>query len=203
MERVSIRQRTGALALVALLAAVGTALAQQAAVTGRVTDSTSRQPVVSAKVFVGGTTLRTLTDQQGRFRFENVTPGQVTIRVEYIGYKPTIKTVTVQAGETATVDFSLLFSPIGLDAVVVTATGQELQREQPNAIHRADAADIASKAAPTDMSDLLNAKIPGVTVQDAGGTTGTGTRIRIRGSNSLSLSNDPVLYVDGVRVEGG
>jgi len=64
---------------------------------------------------------------------------------------------------------------------VVTATGQEMQRQQPNAIHRADAADIASKAAPTDMADLLNAKIPGVTVQDAGGTTGS-TRIRIRGS---------------------
>ena len=203
MERVSIRQKVGALALVALLAGAGTALAQQATVTGRVTDSTSHQPVVQAKVFVGGTTQRTLTDQQGRFRLDNVAPGQVSIRVEYIGYKPTTKTVTAQAGETATVDFALLFAPIGLDAVVVTATGQEMQRQQPNAIHRADAADIAAKAAPTDMSDLLNARIPGVTVQDAGGTTGSGTRIRIRGSNSLSLSNDPVLYVDGIRVEAG
>lgn len=203
MERVDIRNRVGALALAALLAGAGTALAQQTAVTGRVTDSSSRQPVVQAKVFVGGTTLRTLTDQQGRYRFDNVAPGQVTIRVEYIGYKPTIKTVTVQAGETGTADIAMLFAPIGLNAVVVTATGQELQREQPNAIHRVDASDVAAKAAPTDMSDLLNARIPGVTVQDAGGTTGTGTRIRIRGSNSLSLSNDPVLYVDGIRVESG
>jgi len=203
MERVDIRNRVGALALAALLAGAGTALAQQTAVTGRVTDSSSRQPVVQAKVYVGGTTLRALTDQQGRYRFDNVAPGQVTIRVEYIGYRPTIKTVTVAAGETATADIAMLFAPIGLDAVVVTATGQEMQRQQPNAIHRADAADIASKAAPTDMADLLNAKIPGVTVQDAGGTTGSGTRIRIRGSNSLSLSNDPVLYVDGVRVESG
>ena len=203
MERVNIRQRVGALALVGLLAGAGTALAQQGTVTGRVTDSTSRQAVVSAKVFVGGTTQRTLTDQQGRFRFENLSPGSVTIRVEYIGYKPTTKTITVQGGETATLDFALLFAPIGLDAVVVTATGQEMQRQQPNAIHRADAADITSKAAPTDMADLLNAKIPGVTVQDAGGTTGSGTRIRIRGSNSLSLSNDPVVYLDGVRVEAG
>jgi outer membrane receptor protein involved in Fe transport len=109
----------------------------------------------------------------------------------------------VQGGENATLDFTVLFAPLGLDAVVVTATGQEMQRQQPNAIHRADAADITSKAAPTDMADLLNAKIPGVTVQDAGGTTGSGTRIRIRGSNSLSLSNDPVLYLDGVRVESG
>ncbi len=203
MERVDIRNKVGAVALVALLAGAGTALAQQTAVTGRVTDSSSRQPVVQAKVYVGGTTLRTLTDQQGRYRFDNVAPGQVTIRVEYIGYRPTIKTVTVAAGETATVDFSLLFAPIGLDAVVVTATGQEMQRQQPNAIHRADAADIASKAAPTDMADLLNAKIPGVTVQESGGTSGSGTRIRIRGSNSLSLSNEPVVFLDGIRVESG
>ena len=49
----------------------------------------------------------------------------------------------------------------------------------------------------------MNSTIPGVVVQSAGGTTGTGTRIRIRGSNSVSLSNEPVLVVDGVRVENG
>src|SRR5690349_18793944 len=53
----------------------------------------------------------------------------------------------------------------------------------------------------TDLSDAINARVPGVVVQGSGGTTGTGTRIRIRGSNSVSLSNDPVLIVDGVRVE--
>jgi TonB-linked SusC/RagA family outer membrane protein len=203
MERVNIRQRVGALALVGLLVGAGSALAQQTAVSGRVTDSTSRQPIVAAQVFVGGTTLRTLTDQQGRFHFDNVPPGAVTVRVAFIGYKAQVKTVTAQPGAPATVDFALLFAPIGLDAVVVTATGPQMQREQGNAIHTVDAAAVVSKAPVTNMADMLNSRAPGMVVQEAGGTTGSGTRTRIRGSNSLSLSNEPVLYVDGIRVENG
>src|SRR5205085_2759650 len=142
-------------------------------------------------------------DRAGRFRFDAVPAGGVTLRVLLIGYKPSSRTIRVTAGEGATADFALQSAPIGLDAVVVTATGEQTQREQSNAIHRFDAGDITSKAPVLDMSNLLSARAPGLIVQDAGGTTGTGTRIRIRGSNSLSLSNEPVVYVDGVRVENG
>jgi len=188
---------------IALLCGVTPVLAQQASIAGLVTDSASRHPLVSAQVLVGGTTLRTLTDRAGRFRFDAVPAGGVTLRVLLIGYKPSSRTISVTAGEGATADFALQSAPIGLDAVVVTATGEQTQREQSNAIHRFDAGDITSKAPVLDMSNLLSARAPGLIVQDAGGTTGTGTRIRIRGSNSLSLSNEPVVYVDGVRVENG
>src|SRR3989442_1194851 len=179
------------------------ALAQQASVAGRVTDSTSHRPLVSAQVYVSGSTLRTLTDPSGRFRFDNVRSGPMTLRVVMIGYKQATRAVTVAAGEANTIDFALQSVPIGLDAVIVTATGEQTQREQPNAIHKLDPSDITSKAPVLDISNLLNGRAPGLLVQDAGGTTGSGTRTRIRGSNSLSLSNEPVLYVDGVRVESG
>jgi len=188
---------------IALLCGVTPVLAQQASITGLVTDSASRRALVSAQVLVGGTTLRALTDRTGRFRFDNAPPGAVTLRVLLIGYKQMTRVVTVAAGVAATADFALQSAPIGLDAVVVTATGEQTQREQSNAIHTFDAGDITSKAPVLDMSNLLSARAPGLIVQDAGGTTGTGTRIRIRGSNSLSLSNEPVVYVDGVRVENG
>src|SRR5437870_1791972 len=178
-------------------------LAQWAAVAGRVTDSASHHPLVSAQVYVGGTTLRTLTDPSGRFRFDHVPPGAVTLRVVMIGYKQVARAVTVAAGEAPTIDFALQSVPVGLDAVIVTATGEQTQREQPNAIHKLDPADITSKAPILDMSNLLSGRAPGLLVQDAGGTTGSGTRTRIRGSNSLSLSNEPVIYVDGIRVENG
>src|SRR2546421_11842734 len=60
-----------------------------------------------------------------------------------------------------------------------------------------------SRRRPTNLADLLNARAPGVQVLPSGGTTGTGSRIRIRGSSSLSLSNEPIIVVDGIRVENG
>src|SRR5690606_21160776 len=52
----------------------------------------------------------------------------------------------------------------------------------------------------TTMSQLIQGRVSGVTVIQSSGTTGGGARVRIRGNNSLSLSNAPLLVVDGVRV---
>src|SRR5439155_405205 len=59
------------------------------------------------------------------------------------------------------------------------------------------------QAAPTNVADLLNSRVPGVQVLSSGGTTGTGSRVRIRGSSSLSLTNEPIVIVDGIRVDNG
>ena len=175
--------------------------AQQGGIAGRVTDKATGQPLAGAQVFLVGTTLRALADQEGRYRFSVVSPGTVPVRALFIGYVATVQSVTVSAGQTAAADFALVASAIGLDAVVVTATGNQAVREQGTAPHNIDAAAVARLALPTNMSDLMIGRTPGVTVLPSGGTTGTGTRIRIRGSNSVSLSNDPVLVVDGIRIE--
>ena len=52
-----------------------------------------------------------------------------------------------------------------------------------------------------EFGNLISGRAAGVQVQKSGGTTGTGTRIRIRGSNSVSLSNEPLYYIDGIRME--
>jgi len=177
--------------------------AQQAlgAIEGRVTDKASGQPLVGAQVSVLGTTLRALTDRDGRYHLGNVPTGAVSIRILLIGYVATVRRVTTSAGERVQADVALPQSVIGLDAIVVTATGNQAAREAGTAAHNVDAAAVTKLALPTNMSDLLLARTPGVTVLPSGGTSGTGTRIRIRGSNSVSLSNDPVLVLDGVRIE--
>jgi TonB-dependent starch-binding outer membrane protein SusC len=178
--------------------------AQQAGeVTGRVTDKASGQPLAGAQITVVGTTIRALTAQDGRFRVVNVTAGAHTVRVSFIGYGSSTQPVTVSAGGSAQVDFAIAQVPVGLDAVVVTATGDQAVREQGTVAHTVDLHDRTSKAATSNLSDALNSTVPGVLVQASGGTSGTGTRIRIRGSNSVSLSNEPVLLVDGIRVENG
>ncbi len=197
--------RTFLLLTPALLLAlcVRPAAAQQGEVTGRVTDKAAGQALAGAQVSIVGTTLRASTGQDGRYRLVNVPAGQATVRVSYIGYATTTQPITVSAGAPAVADFAIAQAAVGLEAVVVTATGDQAVREQGTASHTVDLRDRTSQAVTSNLSDALNSTVPGVVVQSSGGTTGTGTRIRIRGSNSVSLSNDPVLIVDGIRVENG
>ena len=187
--------------LVLLTATVSAAWAQRGAVRGTVRDADSMQPLVSAQVTVAGTTIGVLTDAQGRYTIRNLPRGAVELSARTIGYKIVTQRVNVPAEGEVDADFALKVSALSLDEMVVTASGNEqAARSMPAPPQVIDMSSIP--AAPiTDMSDALNARMPGVEVLPSSGTTGAGTRIRIRGSGSLSLSNDPVLYIDGVRVD--
>src|SRR6266702_3528450 len=133
---------------------------------------------------------------------DNVPPGKYEVQVRFIGYGTATQPVTVATGQPATLDFALTPAAVPLDAVVVSATGAEqLKRELGNNVGTIDAAKAAQEAAPVNAADLLNSRVPGVEVMQSGGTTGTGSRIRIRGATSLSLRNEPIIVVDGVRID--
>ncbi|MGH7529327.1 MAG: SusC/RagA family TonB-linked outer membrane protein [Gemmatimonadales bacterium] len=187
----------GVLAVVALRPAA----AQQATVSGRVIDEGTQNPIAGAQVSIRGTNTQVLTDEEGRYSL-SVTPGTVVLLARAIGYGSASRSVVVAAGETAEANFGLSTSVVALDAVVITATGEEQRtRELGHSVATVNAAEITQKAPVADLADLLNSRAGNVTVTSAGGTTGAGVRVRIRGSNSVSIANDPVLIVDGVRVE--
>ena len=178
------------------------ALAQQGTITGRVTDQGTSNPVPSAQVFIVGTTRGALTTEQGVYTLRGVAPGPVTLRATRIGYKATTQTVTVPAGGSVTADFALGSTPSKLDELVISATGaSETKREQPVSIGTIEM-DSVNLAPVNSFSELLTSRTPGVVAQSDGGTLGAGTRIRIRGSNSVSLDNDPLIIIDGVRANG-
>src|SRR5438552_1162369 len=182
--------------------AAGPVSAQQGSVAGQVTDKSNQQPVAGAGVLVVGTSLQARTGHEGRYSITNVPPGQYQVQVRFIGYATATLPVTVAAGQPATLDFALTPAAVPLDVVVVSATGAEqLKRELGNNVGTIDAAKITQDASPTNTADLLNSRIPGVEVMQSGGTTGTGSRIRIRGATSLSLRNEPIIVVDGVRID--
>src|SRR5438094_484324 len=182
-----------------LLCALVPAVVRAQTVSGRVADATGKA-VAGAQVGVAGTSIRATADAEGRYRLTVSAPGAIALRVTAIGYTPQSKALTVAAGQTVTVDFTLTANPVGLDAIIVTATGQlQKAREIPNDVTQVAAGDV-EKAPVTNFADLLNARAAGVTVMPSSGTTGGGARVRIRGSNSVSLSNEPVLFIDGIRV---
>jgi len=204
MNPLCIRPLLGSAAAILLLAGVVAEplQAQQGTVAGQVTDKSSQQPVPGASVLIVGTSLQGRTSREGRYTIIRVPPGRYNVQVRLIGYATATQAVTVAGGETATADFALTPAAVPLDAIVVSATGQEqLKRELGTTVGTIDAVKVAEQASPSNAADLLNSRVPGVEVMQSGGTTGAGSRIRIRGATSLSLANEPILVVDGVRVD--
>lgn len=186
-----------ALTLLALLPSVS--FAQRSIVTVHVTTATTKQPVAQAQVSIIGTSIGGLTNDDGKLTLLNVTPGANELRVVRIGYAEVKRSVTAVAGQTVNVDVQMSPVAITLQPVVSTATGQQNKNEVGNAISTIDAAATTATAPVSNLSDLLNSRAPGV--QIASGTqTGSGSRVRIRGINSISLSNEPIYVIDGVRM---
>lgn len=193
-------RHTWIIALAAMLAAGSPLRAQQGTIVGRAVDETSDAPLAGTQISVLGTSLGGLADAEGRFIIRGVPAGEHRVRATLIGYSPRTQTVTVQAGGTANITFQLGESAIALGALVVSATGQQqAKREIGSSVGVIDVENV--ELAPIrSFSDLIKGRTAGATVLQSTGTTGTGSKIRIRGSNSISLSNAPLLVIDGMRV---
>jgi TonB-dependent starch-binding outer membrane protein SusC len=176
------------------------ASAQQAGtITGRVTTSAG-QPLPDTRVQVVGTTRGALSGADGSYGITGVPAGTHMVRAIRIGYGAQTRTVTLEAGGRADASFTLAETAAILEQVVVTATGQtQRRREAGVSVGTIDTSMVNIAATPL-ISNILASRTPGVTVQQSSGTTGTGSRIRIRGSNSINLSNEPLIIIDGTRV---
>ncbi len=171
---------------------------------GTVTDAGSKRPLANAQVSIVGTgaTVGALTNASGRFRVLNVAPGPRRVRARLLGYAPQEKPVELQAGGTASVTFSLSQSAVELNAIVTTGTGGGATetRKLGNTVATVE---VPQSTPIANVSALLQGREAGVMALPSSGLTGEGTRIRIRGNASLSQSNEPIVYVDGVRIDNG
>jgi TonB-linked SusC/RagA family outer membrane protein len=180
----------------------GTAFGQATTggITGRITESDTDAPLGSASVRVTGTQIGAQSGADGRYTIRGVKPGTVEIQVSRIGYEAKRVSVNVAAGGTATLDVALAKAAFSLAAVVTTVTGVQSKAEISNTISTIDVASKIADVPITTTGELISGKAAGVQVISSG-AVGAGSRIRIRGQSSLSLSNDPIVYVDGVRVD--
>lgn len=175
-------------------------------VAGLVTDSATKAPLSGVEVIVTGEgsagSRNTRTAINGRYSITGVAAGQATVSVRLVGYAPRALRLTVRTGETATADFAIPAQTARLDQVVVTGTGGVAQRRAVgNVIESIDAKEVMTNAAPRSVQDLIGARTPGLIVLPAAGQVGVGAQLRVRGVGSLSLTNDPIIYIDGVRMD--
>jgi len=168
---------------------------------GRVTEAATQRALSGVRVSVSGSQRATVTGPDGRYSLAGIPAGARTVRAEMLGYARGEESVAVPEGGTATADFALRTSAVSLDALVVTGTaGETQQRAVGTTVARIDASEVVEAAPVRSVQDLINGRAPGVVILPGTGTVGSGARIRIRGISSLSLSQEPLIYVDGVRV---
>jgi TonB-linked SusC/RagA family outer membrane protein len=181
------------------LGAAAPAAAQGGEVAGTVVARATSRPLAGATVTIAGQQRRAVTDQQGRFRITGVAGSQVDVRANLLGFGDASQSVRV--GDTG-VRLALSEAAVALNAVVVTGTpGGTERRALGNAVSTIDAAHVVEQAPINNVQGLLNGRAPGVIIQPASGAVGSGARIRVRGASSFSLSNEPLIYVDGVRID--
>ncbi|MQA91694.1 MAG: SusC/RagA family TonB-linked outer membrane protein [Gemmatimonas sp.] len=170
-------------------------------ITGRVIDDQTLQPIATAQVFIDALGIGGLTGIDGKFQLDDVPAGTKTVLVRRIGYREASAELTVVGGRTASVDFGLGREALALDEIVVTGTpGGTQRRAIGNVVAGLDAANLERVSPIVNVEQLLGQRMPGVMVMPGSGSIGRDAGpIRIRGSSSTSLPNDPIVYIDGIR----
>ncbi len=192
--------RIAAVAVGLVLFGLSTAAAQ-GRVSGRVMDAATNRPLAGVQVFIPATGIGNLTDADGRYLLQNVPVGQQRVTAQLVGYKQAEVLTNVTAGQTVLANLALTETAIALDEIVITGAGVATQRKKlGNTIATIDVAKV-NTAAVTDVSQMLAGREAGVSILPSSGMTGEGARIRIRGSSSLSQLNEPIIYLDGIRVD--
>ena len=192
--------RAGAVLLLAALAVPGGVQAQDGTITGTVTDAASQRPVGSVQVHLVGSGLGTLSRDNGRYIILNVPQGEYTLRAERIGYTAMDIQITVTAGGAVGQDFAIQSQALGLDEIVVTGTaGASRRREIGNVVSQLDV-EQEVVGPPINVDALLQARVPGMSITQSSASSGGGAMIRLRGNVSMTQSNQPLIYIDGVRV---
>src|SRR5688572_800693 len=191
--------RKAFLPFVALVLITGALPAQSTGtISGRVLGEDGA-PLAQAQLILVGTGLGARAGANGQYTIVNVPAGDYRLRAQLIGHRPIEAPVTVTAGAVATQDFSMRKQALSLDAIVVTGTaGAARQREVGNSIAQIDMGKL--KEAPATVGDLLQGKAPGMQVMQSSAAAGSGSMIRLRGNVSVAMSNQPLIYVDGVRL---
>ncbi len=196
-----IKGAAGLFALVALTVAAAPAQAQSGVIQGQVLDGASQRPLANAQVLVEGTGIGQISNSSGRFVLLNVPAGEHTVRVTLIGYTETERTVTVSAGETASIDIEMSSTAISLNEIVVTGVGAETTRRALGTSVEVLSADDIELAPVQSIDQLLQGRVSGATVSATSAQPGTGALISFRGASSVFGAQTPVIYVDGVRVD--
>ena len=175
---------------------------QSGTITGSVEDSQTGLPVPSVQVFIPDLDIGVLSQANGLYVLEDVPAGAHTLIADRIGYESVTQQVTVNAGATVVLNLDLVEAALQLDELIITGTpGGTQRRALGNVVGTLDMGELQDLAPVVSLDQALNTRNPGVlTVPVSGHPGGGGARLNIRGVSSIALGDQPLIVVDGVRI---
>ncbi|WP_243349320.1 TonB-dependent receptor [Parabacteroides sp. FAFU027] len=159
-------------------------------ITGTVKDSKG-EPIIGANIVIKGTTNGTITDVNGNFSMQ--APENTVLTVSYIGFLPAEKNI----GKSGAVSIILQEDTKQLEEVVVVGYGTMKRKDVTTAVTTVSTKDITERPI-VSAAQAIQGKAAGVQVMQPSGQPGAGMVVRVRGSSSITASNDPLYVVDGV-----
>ena len=167
------------------------AVAQQKNITGTVTSAEDNLPIPGATVHIKGTSTGVATDIEGKYQI-NSTVG-ATVEIRFVG----MKTKEFIIGTSSVYNVALDFDLVGVDEVVVVGYGTQIKSKVTGSIAKVDGNVLKNVPVPS-VEQALQGKTAGVFIESVNGkSTGT-TNMRIRGSSSITATNQPLFVVDGI-----
>ncbi|MGN6436661.1 MAG: SusC/RagA family TonB-linked outer membrane protein [Agriterribacter sp.] len=184
--------------LVTLLLLMGNLclLAQEKRTISGVVRDDQGNAVPGASVTVKGTLQTAVTDEKGRYTL-SVTGANPTLLVSSVGFT----TKELKAGDSNTLDIEMSSSAADMEEVVVTALGVKRDKKSVGfAVQQVKAEDVTI-AAPVDVAQGLMGKVAGLNISNSNGLNNSSSRIVIRGNNSITGNNQPLIVIDGAILE--
>ncbi len=166
---------------------------------GQVVDSVTRQPLAGVTIRIQGTQRETQTAGDGSYALADVASGTAVVRATRIGFGPRQQSVDVTAGGTSEALFALAPQASILDPVVVTGYGSQRREAITASVATVDPS-TANVGVVTNVNQMIQGRVAGVDIVQNNGEPGAAAQIRIRGSTSISASNEPLYVIDGVPI---
>ncbi len=177
------------------------AFAQNGTLSGTVTDAETDETLPGANILIVELSRGAATNIDGEYTINDVPTGDYTIRISFVGYKNQEQSISVSAGDNI---LNAALSPdlSGLDEVVVTGIASETSKAASEvSVSRVSADDYTDTNTYQDVNQLLGGKVSGVKIKASSGNAASGVRFDIRSGGGLNGFGQPLIYIDGVRVD--
>ncbi|MEL7588142.1 MAG: TonB-dependent receptor [Prolixibacteraceae bacterium] len=167
---------------------------QNIPISGRVVDS-SGMPLPGVTVVIKGTAVGTITDTEGAYSLSNV-PNNGILEFSFVG----MRTLVVNADRRSIINIALEEETIGIEEVVAVGYGSIRKSDLTGSVSRVKVEDLTDRPA-TSVEQLLQGQVSGVQITSNTGAPGSGMTFAIRGSTSISGSNQPLIVIDGYPID--
>ncbi len=164
----------------------------QVTVSGTVTDKEDNAPLIGVTVSILGTSSGTITDIDGAYSL--TVPGpEATLAYSYTGYG----SQEIKVGQQTQINVGMV-AGADLDEIVVIGYGTVKKSDVTGAVSSVSAKDYEDQPL-TRLEDALQGRAAGVSVAKSNGQPGANFKVRIRGVNSITGNNSPLIVVDGIQ----